>query len=62
HKPFLKDPKLAPEIQRAKTVHANAFAVLEKSTNELKKEMNMVNDHQERAMAYQLAMTMELTQ
>ncbi|NMV21043.1 LafD, partial [Vibrio parahaemolyticus] len=25
-------------------------------------EMNMVNDHQERAMAYQLAMTMELTQ
>ncbi|MGI1900893.1 LafD, partial [Vibrio campbellii] len=25
-------------------------------------EMNMVNDQQERAMAYQLAMTMELTQ
>ncbi|MDW2458257.1 LafD, partial [Vibrio sp. 1249-1] len=26
------------------------------------KEMNMANDQQERAMAYQLAMTMEMTQ
>jgi len=62
HKPFLKDPKLAPEIQRAKSVHVTAFAALEKATSELEKEMNMVNDQQERAMAYQLAMTMELTQ
>ncbi|HHJ3199086.1 TPA: LafD [Vibrio parahaemolyticus] len=62
HKPFLKDPKLAPEIQRAKSVHADAFAALEKATGELKKEMNMANDQQERAMAYQLAMTMEMTQ
>ncbi|TOI00374.1 LafD, partial [Vibrio parahaemolyticus] len=28
----------------------------------LKNEMNLANDHQERAMAYQLAMTMEMTQ
>ncbi|MDW2194476.1 LafD, partial [Vibrio sp. 1641] len=40
----------------------DAFAALEKATGELKKEMNMANDQQERAMAYQLAMTMEMTQ
>ena len=62
HKPFLKDPKLAPEIQRAKAMHAAAFTELERATSELKQEMNMVNDQQERAMTYQLAMTMELTQ
>ncbi|MDG2609904.1 LafD [Vibrio parahaemolyticus] len=62
HKPFLKDPKLAPEIQRAKAVHASAFTTLEKATNELEQEMSSVSNQQERAMAYQLAMTMELTQ
>ena len=62
HKSSLKNPKLAPEIQRAKAVHATAFAVLEKATSELQQEMNMVNDQQERAMTYQLAMIMELTQ
>ncbi|MEC7940397.1 MAG: LafD [Pseudomonadota bacterium] len=62
HKPFLKDPKLAPEIQRAKAVHAAAFAVLAKATSELQQTMSMVNDQQERAMTYQLAMTMELAQ
>ena len=62
NKSLLKNPKLAPEIQRAKAMHAAAFTELERATSELKKEMNLVNDQQERAMTYQLAMTMELTQ
>ncbi|WP_435248327.1 LafD [Vibrio sp. nBUS_14] len=59
HEACLKDPKFAAEIQHVKAVHARAFTALEKATRELEKEMNMANDQQERAMAYQLAMTME---
>jgi len=59
HKAYLSDPQLAPEIARAKAIHQEAFDALEKATGELRQEMNKVNAQQERAMAYQLAMTME---
>lgn len=62
HKSCLKDSTFNAEIQRVKAIHAAAFALLQTATNELEQEMNTVNDQQERAMAYQLAMTMELTQ
>ncbi|MDF2152608.1 LafD [Vibrio sp. CAU 1672] len=59
HRPILKDPKLAPVIQRAKQAHAIAAQALEKATAELQQQMELVSAQQERAMAYQLAMTME---
>lgn len=62
HKPYLNDPKLAPEIQRARQVHDNALKALAKATSELKQEMELVNAQQERAVAYQFAMTMETSE
>lgn len=59
-KPFLKDPNFAPEVQLAQKVHTQALLALEESTNNVKRKMNTLNAHQERAIAYQLAMTMEL--
>ncbi|NIY83656.1 LafD [Vibrio hepatarius] len=62
HKPYLNDPELATEIQRTKTIYANAFNSLENELSKLQQEMSLISAQLERAMAYQLAMTMESTE
>lgn len=59
HKPFLRDPQLAPQIVKAKAAHQAALAALKAATAELESDMVQVSAQQERALAYQLAMTME---
>ncbi|EEX41166.1 LafD [Vibrio furnissii CIP 102972] len=59
HKPFLRDPQLAPQIAKAKAAHQAALAALKAATAELESDMVQVSAQQERALAYQLAMTME---
>ncbi len=59
HRPFLKDPQLAPEIERARCAHLAAFEALTRATSQLKQRMGMVGDQKEAALAYQLAMSLE---
>jgi hypothetical protein len=59
HKPFLKDPRLAPEVERARQAHLSAYEMLSVATSKLKQKLNSSGAEKERAMAYQLAMTLE---
>jgi len=59
HKPYLRDPRLAPVIKQVKASHKAAFDQLNTAINELEAEINVADAKHERAKAYQLAMTME---
>ncbi|XAW88909.1 LafD [Vibrio sp. CDRSL-10 TSBA] len=60
HKPFLNESSLADVINEVKSEHQLAFHALQTATKALESEMETVNAQQERALAYQLAMTMEM--
>lgn len=60
HKPFLRDPLLASAVAEVKHEHQVAVTRLQAATKTLESEMETVNAQQERALAYQLAMTMEI--
>ncbi|MBY6199158.1 LafD [Vibrio hangzhouensis] len=59
HRPYLKDPRLAPEIEHARIAHLAAFEALSIATSRLKQQLGMAGEQKERAIAYQLAMTLE---
>ncbi len=59
HRSHLKDPQLAPEIENVRAIHKEAFAALEKATQELGEELCTAEAHNERAKAYELAVTLE---
>ncbi|MGC9421853.1 MULTISPECIES: LafD [Vibrio] len=56
----LSDPELGAEWQRLKAAHMAAFTALNVATKQLKQDMLMLDAQQERAMAYQLSMPMEI--
>lgn len=59
HKSQLQDPQLAPEIESLKAIHKEAFLALEQAMKELGDELSTAEEHNERAKAYELAITME---
>ncbi len=59
HKDYMDDPRLIPEIERARQAHQEALSALEHSVSGLKQQLDLVNNQQERALAYQMAMTTE---
>ncbi|GMQ45106.1 LafD [Vibrio sp. 10N] len=59
HRPFLKDPRLAPEIERARQAHLSAYEALSVATSKLKRKLDSCEAEKERALAYQLAMSLE---
>jgi inorganic triphosphatase YgiF len=59
HKSQLQDPQLAPEIESLRAIHKEASAALEQAMKELGEELCTAAEHNERAKAYELAVTME---
>ncbi|BCN25721.1 hypothetical protein [Vibrio alfacsensis] len=59
HPNCLTERALRPDIEQLKLVHRKAFCALKKAACELEKKLENMQSEQERAQAYQLAMTME---
>jgi predicted DsbA family dithiol-disulfide isomerase len=59
HRPYLNDPRLAPEINKAKEAHKNAFEALEAAAKEVEGQLKNLGEQREGALAYQLAMSLE---
>ncbi|MGP8305853.1 LafD [Vibrio sp. YIC-376] len=59
HKSQLQDPQLALEIDNLRAVHKEAFAALEQAMKELGEDLSTAVAHNERAKAYELAVSME---
>lgn len=57
---LVNDPCLQEELAHLKSTHLKAFVALKNATDQLKAKMEMVDAQQERAMAYELAMSMEI--
>ncbi|PKF51188.1 hypothetical protein [Enterovibrio nigricans] len=61
HPDYLSMPSLSQELAQLKRVHQNAFTKLKHSVTEMESELEGMQAKQERAKAYQMAMTMEYT-
>ncbi|ASI93950.1 LafD [Vibrio rotiferianus] len=57
---LIRDPYFQDELQHLKSAYREAYATLGKATEQLKQEMEMVDAQQERAIAYELAMSLEV--
>lgn len=59
HKAYLRLPPLAAEVAQVKAMYRAAMQALNTATQSLRQEMDSFNAQQERALAYQFAMTLE---
>jgi hypothetical protein len=57
---LVRDPNFQDELQHLKSAYKEAYTTLGKATEQLKQEMEMAEAQQERAIAYELAMSLEV--
>ncbi|MGR5131052.1 hypothetical protein [Vibrio alfacsensis] len=55
----LTERAFSHDIEQLKLAHRKAFFALKEATNELEQKLDSMQSQQERAQAYQFAMTME---
>ncbi|MGR5236468.1 hypothetical protein [Vibrio alfacsensis] len=59
HPSCLTERAFRHDIEQLKLAHRKAFFTLKEAANELEQKLNNMQSQQERAQAYQFAMTME---
>ncbi|WP_332419042.1 LafD [Vibrio metschnikovii] len=60
HKEIINAPELSDELKQLKSVYMAAFSTLKTATEKLKQDIHLLDVQQERAMAYELTMPMEI--